>query len=52
MSSLFELLLPLQGRMAPLTVEESASGIVNLTHNLTRDQSGQFLNWLGEVVPY
>lgn len=41
-----------QGRRAPLTVEESASGIVRLISGLTLDQSGKFLNWKGEEIPF
>nr|WP_320050294.1 SDR family oxidoreductase [uncultured Desulfuromonas sp.] len=37
------------GDAADLTVEESASGIVDLAHNLTLKQSGTFLNWQGKV---
>ncbi|UMM04326.1 SDR family oxidoreductase [Vibrio campbellii] len=35
------------GRDADITVEESASGIVNLARKLTLEQSGKFLTWQG-----
>jgi hypothetical protein len=46
------IIINLQGRSAPLTVEESASGIMNLTNRLTLEHSGKFLNWLGEELPF
>ena len=41
-----------QGRTADLTVEDSAAGIVSLTNRLRLADSGSFLNWLGEEMPY
>jgi hypothetical protein len=41
-----------QGRKAPITVEESAAGIVNLTNSLKLEHSGRFLNWRGEEMPF
>ncbi len=37
------------GEAADLTVEQSASGLVDLARNLTLKQSGTFLTWQGEV---
>jgi hypothetical protein len=33
-------------------VEDSAAGIVSLTNRLRLADSGSFLNWLGEEMPY
>jgi hypothetical protein len=41
-----------QGRTAELTVEDSAAGIVSLTNRLKLADSGSFLNWRGEEMPY
>ena len=37
---------------APLEPSESAAGIVALIESLTPEDSGKFLNWRGEEMPW
>jgi hypothetical protein len=37
---------------APLEPRESAAGIVALIESLTPEDSGKFLNWRGEEMPW
>jgi hypothetical protein len=40
------------GASAPVTPQESASGIKRVMDGLRSEQSGQFLTWTGEVHPW
>jgi len=40
------------GDSAPLTVEDSASGILSVLENLTEDDNGKFLQFDGKEVPW
>lgn len=40
------------GENAPITVQESCEGILQLIDGLALDDSGRFLNWEGEELPW
>jgi NAD(P)-dependent dehydrogenase (short-subunit alcohol dehydrogenase family) len=40
------------GSGAPLSVKESAQGILQVTENLTKDDAGRFLQWDGDELPW
>lgn len=40
------------GARAPLTAQESVQGILRLVDGLTRGESGRFLSWQDEVIPW
>merc|ERR1711953_530699 len=40
------------GRTAPLTVDTVASNIVSLARRITREESGKFMDFTGEHIPY
>ena len=39
-------------QQAPLSVQESISGMLNVIDNLNLDQTGQFFDWQGNIVPW
>ncbi|XP_053305132.1 C-factor-like [Spea bombifrons] len=40
------------GPMAPMTVQESVSGIVGVLETLSEEQNGLFLDWKGDQIPW
>ena len=40
------------GPNAPLSTQESIEGLISTLKNLTFEQSGQFLNYDGESIPW
>ena len=43
---------PASGRTAPLTVEIVAPLIAELAHRLDKSQSGGFVDYTGETIPF
>ena len=40
------------GQNAALSVEESAAGLLHVIDRLTPDDSGSFLDWQGQSLPW
>ena len=40
------------GRIAPVTVNESAKGIIDVAEKVTMNDSGSFWNFQGTKLPY
>jgi len=41
-----------KNRSPPVTIEDSAKGIIDTASKLPLEQSGAFFSWKGEKIPY
>ena len=41
-----------KNRQAPVTIEESAKGVLDVASSLPREKSGSFYSFEGNVIPY